>query len=114
MEQYRGKSIYTGIAIGKLQLFSKEKSSVIRRQEPDSDAQILRYENAKEKVADDLLALRTKTAQQAGETEAGIFDAYVMILQDEDFTEYVTRIIRRQKLNAEFAVYSAGEHLSAF
>ncbi|MBR6316529.1 MAG: hypothetical protein IKR58_05965, partial [Lachnospiraceae bacterium] len=50
MEQYHGKSIYTGIAIGKLQLFSKEKTSVIRRQEPDSDTQIRRYEQAKEKV----------------------------------------------------------------
>ncbi len=110
MEQYHGKSIYTGIAIGKLQLFSKEKTSVIRRQEPDSDTQIRRYEQAKEKVAEALLALRSKTAQQAGETQAQIFDAYAMILQDEDFTEYVTRIIRRQKLNAEFAVYSGGEH----
>ncbi len=46
---YEGKSVFEGIAIGKISVYAKNEQSVKRVKVEDTDAEIKRYEKAREK-----------------------------------------------------------------
>lgn len=107
-----GKSVYGGIAIGKICIFDKEDSQVKRRTIEDVDAELARFEQAKEKAKKQLQELHDKALQEVGESGAMIFEVHQMMLDDLDYVESVTNMIQTQKINAEFAVATTGDNLS--
>lgn len=107
-----GKSVYGGIAIGKICIFDKEDSQVKRRTIEDVDAELARFEQAKEKAKMQLRELHDKALQEVGESGAMIFEVHQMMLDDLDYIESVTNMIQTQKINAEFAVATTGDNLS--
>ena len=48
METYNGKSIFQGIAIGKILFYEKHQAEVKRYKVEDKEAELKRYEKAKE------------------------------------------------------------------
>jgi phosphotransferase system enzyme I (PtsI) len=62
-----------------------------------------RLRDAVEVVTDELGELRRRTEQRAGPEEAGIFDAQIMMVQDEEFLAGVELLIRKNNLAAETA-----------
>lgn len=107
-----GKSVYGGIAIGKICIFDKEDSQVKRRTIEDVDAELARFEQAKEQAKMQLQKLHDKALQEVGESGAMIFEVHQMMLDDLDYIESVTNMIQTQKVNAEFAVAATGDNLS--
>lgn len=107
-----GKSVYGGIAIGKICIFDKEDSQVKRRTIEDVDAELARFEQAKEQAKMQLRELHDKALQEVGESGAMIFEVHQMMLDDLDYIESVTNMIQTQKINAEFAVATTGDNLS--
>lgn len=67
------------------------------------DGEIARLHEAVVVVSRHLDDLRTRTLQRAGEEEAGIFDAQMMMAQDRDFLDGVEALIRKNNLAAETA-----------
>lgn len=65
--------------------------------------EIARLHEAVAVVSRHLEELRTRTLQRAGEEEAGIFDAQIMMAQDRDFLDGVEALIRKNNLAAETA-----------
>ena len=57
MKTYTGKSIFNGIAIGKVKFYQKGKQSVAHTKVEDTEAEVARYEAAKEKAIEQLGAL---------------------------------------------------------
>ncbi|MDE6701377.1 MAG: phosphoenolpyruvate--protein phosphotransferase, partial [Acetatifactor sp.] len=47
MKTYSGKSVYSGIAIGRIHVYKKNESMVRREKIDDPDAEMERYERAK-------------------------------------------------------------------
>ncbi len=79
------------------------------------DREIVRLRDAVSEVADQLEHLRRRTMQRAGTEEAGIFDAQIMMVQDEDFLPGVEALIRKNNLAAETAYeFKALEIRNAF
>lgn len=112
MEKFEGTSILEEIAIGKIHYYSKEKQVVQRNRVDDIEAELQRYEAAKEKVLGQLHELYEKARKEAGENSAAVFDVYAMILEGDQFNASICSAIESQNLNAEYAVAVAGDDLA--
>lgn len=112
MEQYGGKAIFNGTAIGRILFYSKNQHQVKRYKVQDVEAEIERYEAAKETAVDQLNALYEKAVAEVGETNAMIFEIHTMMLEDEDYNDSVYNIIRNDGVNAEFAVATTGDNFA--
>lgn len=104
MEQYTGTSAYEGIAIG--QIFEMKQFSDIVRCIPvdDPDAEVQRFEAAREQADSELASLRKSAGEIVGDKEAALFDAHRLILRDANFSGSIRELIRSGNLNAEAAV----------
>ena len=112
MEKFEGTSILEEIAIGKIHYYSKEKQVVQRNHVDDTEAELRRYEAAKEKALRQLHELYEKARKEAGEDSAAVFDVYAMILEGDQFDASIRSAIESQNLNAEYAVAVAGDDLA--
>ncbi len=108
----QGKSVFGGIAIGKLAVYRKRDSQVKRVKISDAEAEICRFEAARELAKEQLGALYEKALKEVGEVNAMIFEVHQMMLDDLDYIEAVANMIRTQKVNAEFAAAAAGDNFS--
>ena len=64
METRQGKSVFSGVAIGKLFVFKKAKQVVEKRTVEDTAAEVARYMAAKEKAGEQLKLLKEKTMRE--------------------------------------------------
>ena len=112
MEQYQGKSVFGGVAIGRIHVFSKGQQQVKRIKVQDTEAEKKRYREAAQTAITELQGLYDKALKEVGEANAAIFEMHQMMLEDEDFTESVENIIDSQSVNAEYAVASTGDNFA--
>ena len=112
MEQFAGKSIFNGIAIGRILFYSKNQHQVKRNKVEDAETEIARYEAAKEKAIEQLQELHDKAVEEVGEANAMIFEVHAMMLEDDDYNDSVYNIIRTEGVNAEFAVAKTGDNFA--
>ena len=112
MKVYEGKSVFNGIAIGKIKLYLKGEQQVKRHKVTDVKAELLRYEEARNKSMTELKGLYEKALKEVGEANAAIFEVHQMMLEDEDYNESVRNIIESQGVNAEYAVAATGDNFS--
>ena len=107
-----GKSVFGGIAIGRLSIYNKKENQVKREKITDVEAEITRFTDAKETAKEQLKGFYEKAVKEVGEVNAAIFEVHQMMLDDLDYVESITNMIRTQEVNAEFAVASTGDNLS--
>ena len=112
MECLKGKSVYRGIALGKISVLKKTDYVVKRTKVENADEEIERVEKAKKLACTQLQRLYEKALKEVGEASAAIFEVHQMMLEDADFNEAIENIIRTQEVNAEYAVASAGDSFS--
>ena len=110
--EYQGKSVFSGIAIGPLCLYQKADSMVKRYKIEDADAEVKRFEDAQATAKDQLQSLYDKALKEVGEANAAIFEVHQMMLDDGDYLESITNIIRTQLVNAEYAVATTGDNFA--
>lgn len=104
MKKSTGKSVNTGIAIGKISVFNRNEPEVRRESVENTDKEIARFKGAKEKALAQLEEVYHKALVEVGETNAQIFEIHMMMVEDEDYNEAILSIIENQKVNAEYAV----------
>jgi phosphotransferase system enzyme I (PtsI) len=112
MEQFTGKSIFKGIAIGRVLFYSKDQQQVKREKVEDVEQEVQRYEEAKAKAIEQLGDLHDKALAEVGEANAMIFEVHAMMLEDDDYNDSVYNIIRNDGVNAEYAVATTGDNFS--
>lgn len=112
MEVYQCKSVFGGIAIGRISVHKKDEQQVKRVRIEDSEQEILRYRQAKQTAMEQLQGLYQKALKEVGEANAAIFEIHQMMLEDDDYNESVENIIRMQQVNAEYAVASTGDNFA--
>ena len=110
MQIYKGKSVFGGIAIGKISVYKKDEQLVKRVKIEDADAEMERYTDARNIAAAQLQKLYDKALKEVGEANAAIFEVHQMMLEDEDYNESVENIIHSQMVNAEYAVASTADN----
>lgn len=107
-----GKSVFSGIAIGKCKIFGKKDQVVKRSKVTDTDLEIKRFTQAKEQAKSQLAALYEKALKEVGEANAAIFEVHQMMLDDLDYVESITNMISSQGINAEYAVATTGDNFA--
>ncbi|MBR4140130.1 MAG: phosphoenolpyruvate--protein phosphotransferase [Lachnospiraceae bacterium] len=100
----QGKSVYSGVAIGKIFVYKKADNTVEKYQIEDAAAEFERFKAAQAKAITQLQALYEKTCKDIGEEEAMIFEMHQQLLEDLDYVEGIQGIIEGENLNAEYAV----------
>ena len=112
MQVYSGKSVFGGIAIGKISVYKKNEQQVKRVRTEDTKGELARYEAAKAAAVEQLQELYQKALKEVGEANAAIFEIHQKMLDDGDYNESVENIIETQKINAEYAVAVTGDNFA--
>lgn len=104
MTEYNGKSVYGGIAIGKIHVMAKSEQFIVRHKVENQDKEIERFEAAKTEAQKQLSVLYDKAVKEVGEASAAIFEVHQMMLDDDDYLDSIKNIISEQCVNAEYAI----------
>ena len=104
MKKYTGKSVYGSVVIGKVSLPKIKTFAVKRVRVEDIQAEKQRLEEAKRVSVIQLCEIYRMALDKVGEANARIFEIHIMLVDDEDYNEYVYSILESQGVNAEYAV----------
>ena len=107
-----GKSVFGGVAIGKIAFYKRQEKQVRRYRVEDTEAEVARFENAQETAIAQLGELYDKAMEDVGEANAAIFEVHQMMLMDLDYVDSIKNIITTQEVNAEYAVATTGDNFS--
>lgn len=108
-----GKSVFNDICMGNISFYKRKESVIKRYKVEDSDAEIKRFESAKEEAKNQLQSLYEKAIEDVGEANAAIFEIHQMMLEDLDYCESIVNIITSQRVNVEYAVGVTADNFSA-
>src|ERR1017187_10380542 len=101
---YKGIPASPGIVIGPAHVISNKALAISRETIPASkvEAEIARLKAAVDRTKIETIATKEKIEHEVGKTEAEIFSAYILLLQDPMFTGKAEEIIRTQLTNCEY------------
>ncbi len=109
---FLGKTVSGGVALGRIEIYRKNDADVIRAQVDDTEAEIARFEQAKEDAKREIAKIYEKALAEMGEAGAAIFEVHQMLLDDLNFVDAVTELIEKEKVSAEYAVRATCDHFS--
>ena len=112
MTVFEGKGICDAVAMGKISVIRKQKKEIERKNITDIESEIKRLENAKGEVLSELETIREKAVSKVGEEGAAIFEIHKMMIDDEDYNDFISNMINDEKVCAEYAVFLASETFS--
>ncbi len=112
MVKFKGKGVYGAIAVGKISVFKRRDAQVKREKVMDTKVELMRLEKAKSEAIEQLKEVYEKALIEVGETNAQIFEIHMMMMEDDDYNEAITEMIRSQSVNAEYAVAVTGDNFA--
>lgn len=103
-----------GAAVGPIHLVEPAHVAVEAREVPPDavEAEIGRFRDAVAAARGELATLRERVAREIGDSEAGIFDAHQMVLEDPLLHLEVSKRIRDERRNAAHALQEVMEALA--
>ncbi len=104
MQVCQGKSVFGGIAIGRIRVFTKKEKQIKRVKVENTEKELNRYDEAVKTAKEQLAVLYEKALKEVGEANAAIFEMHQIMLEDEDYADSVKNIITSQLVNAEYAI----------
>jgi phosphotransferase system enzyme I (PtsI) len=108
VKKLMGIPVSSGIAIGKAFLYLEKDLPEIPHysiRKPQIDPELKRLKAAIDEAAEELRSLRDRAALEMSKEHVGIFDAYLLMLEDEDFHDQITARFRETQENIEWVVY---------
>lgn len=104
MIKLKGRSVFGGIAWGKLKFYHRDENIVEQRIIDNPLLELQRYEYAKSCALEELAQLYNVALSDLGEDDASIFIIHQMLIKDEDFDSSVRSMISESRYNADYAV----------
>jgi len=113
---YKGIPASPGIVIGQAYVINKKSAEITKRAvAPEHiDAEIQRLRKAVEKTKIDIMSIKEKVIYDIGNSEADIFNAYLMLLEDRMFAGKSETIIKTESVNAEYALMQVLKEYAEF
>lgn len=111
----RGIPVSPGVCRGLLMVLSDSNKSIPRREVAESDlgAERVRLEAALVETRKQILEVQRRVEKAMGAEDASIFDAHLLVLEDEILLEEITRFLTQERVNAEYAFHKISEKYSA-
>lgn len=113
MERYQGKGVYGAVAMGRVSLFRRRELTVRQIQAADVPEQKERATEAMKRSVEQLREICRKTALEAGVESTRIFEAHILMIEDEGFQRFVQETIETGRIDAESAVTKAADRFAA-
>ena len=106
-KRYEGVSASPGIARGPLHVFTIETDDVVRYQIDPAHVpdEIARFESALIQTRAQILEMQQQIAEAIGAKDAGIFDAHLLVVEDQTLIDEVLRRLEIEHCNVEFAFH---------
>ena len=92
MKEGTGRPVFSGVAIGKAYVYDPRQNE-LPASCGDSEAELAKFNAARETARAQLSALFEKTSTEIGQEQAMILDVQIMMLDDLDFIESVQDMI---------------------
>jgi len=111
---YKGTPIAPGISVGKSLLLEKQALPIFRLtlSEEQVDSEVRRLEEALEKTKSQLVVLKNQLTERLGEGHSYILEAQTLMLDDNLLRANTVDTIRREKVNAEWALGETASKLT--
>jgi phosphotransferase system enzyme I (PtsI) len=109
---FRGIPVSPGVCRGKILLLGKPQTDVVaRRQIQDSEisTELRRFEQALVETRQQILEVQRQVTEGLGAQDAAIFDAHLLVLEDPVLIEEVSKLVRQDKVSAEYAFQQVAE-----
>lgn len=100
----QGIAASSGIAIAKAYLLVEPDLSFDKRTIEDSEKEIERFQSAMSIAKSELKDIRAAAEKEFGPTEAAIFDAHILVLEDPELITPIEEKINIDRVNAEYAL----------
>lgn len=110
MQKFIGLPASSGIAIGPAWVYQPTTVTVERRTVMDATAEWARVQTALSMARTQLQALEARARENIGASEADIFAAHQLFLEDEELLGALKTTILDQRQNAEAAAHDSFEH----
>jgi len=119
--QLKGERVYHGIAVsagvcrGKVLVLHRARHIISRREIPADDvpAEIKRFEHVLVRTRTQIKEVQRRVSQNMSDAEGDIFEAHLLMLEDRVVIDEVFRMIRDQKVNADFAYHTVADRYIA-
>ena len=112
MKKFTGNNVSSGVALGNITVIVKEEDEPEKRFTDDTGKELTRFSKALETAKSELETLYNAAIEKVGEENALIFDIHKMMLEDLDYIENIENLIKDEKVNAEYAVFTTGRMFS--
>jgi len=108
---FRGIAVSAGICRGKILVLHRARHIIARRGLADHEVteEVGRFEKALVQTRQQILEIQDKVLKTLSAKEADIFEAHLLMLEDQVLVDEVIRMIRDQKVNADFAFHTVAE-----
>jgi len=102
----RGVGVSPGIGMGEIALTERALFTSAKERVASSrvDEEVRRFKKAVERTRNELLHLKQEVKEKMGEEHAFIFDAHLLILEDQSLLSAIERIVGQEKVRAEWAL----------
>lgn len=110
MQNIKGIAASDGVAIAKAYKFTSPDLTYERKWVAEVDVEVARFEQALTASKRELEKLKEQTKRKIGDSEADIFSAHLLILDDPEMINPVMEKIRGDKLMAEAAFEDVANH----
>ncbi|MBE6667698.1 MAG: phosphoenolpyruvate--protein phosphotransferase [Ruminococcaceae bacterium] len=107
-----GKGVYGGIVIGRLCFYKRENNEIPKYTVKNVENELIRFESTLKKAISDLKNLYKTALKEIDKESAAIFEIHGMMLEDEDFNNEIIDTIKHERINAEYAIFSASVKFS--
>lgn len=112
MVKVQGHAVFGGTAIGEVYFHKKKFRTVICEGKGNPGEEYALFEKALSDSSEKVRVLYSKVNKQIGTLCGQIFDVYLLLFSDENFTSYVKKLIFDEGYSAHSAVSLAAEHYS--
>ncbi|MGH7989892.1 MAG: phosphoenolpyruvate--protein phosphotransferase [Limisphaerales bacterium] len=111
---FRGIAVSAGICRGKILVLHRARHVIARRELSDEKIplEVGRFEKSLVQTRQQISEVQRKVAGSMGAKEGDIFEAHLLMLEDRMLVDEVIRMIKEQKVNAEFAFHTVAERYS--
>ncbi|MDC7124301.1 MAG: phosphoenolpyruvate--protein phosphotransferase [Spirochaetales bacterium] len=114
MNSFQGEGVSGGITLGNIFIFKHTDNKIEKKVVEDYKPEIERFSAACEQAISQLQALSEDSVSKVGEEAAQIFMIHSMMIEDDDYQDFVINKIKGESVSAEYAVFSAIDFLTEF
>lgn len=100
----QGVGVSKGVAVGKVWVFNPNLHHHADVKSQGVEIELTRFRQAQRKVVAKIEALIKKTREEVGEEESQIFEAHLMMIQDEELIAPILFAIEQERASSEAAI----------